>query len=134
MNTAVLLQELQFRAVRSSGAGEQHVNKVATKIEVYFDVPKSQAPSETEKERLTAKLANRLTKAGIIFLQCDDTRSQHRNKERVIKRLLDLLKENLSMPKKRKATRPTRAAVEKRLQAKKRTSQKKSDRSKPNLD
>lgn len=134
MNQSLLLQELRFKAVRSSGAGGQHVNKVSTKIEVSFDVENSNALTEKEKERLLLKLESRLTKAGILLLHCDETRSQHKNKERVIKRLFHLLKDALKVPKKRKKTRPSKAAVEKRLKAKKKASQKKVNRAKPSLD
>lgn len=134
VNESRLLQELQFKAVRSSGSGGQHVNKVSTKIELSFDVANSTALSEEEKERLLSKLGSRLSKTGILLVQCDESRSQLQNKERAIKRLLTLLKDALKVAKKRKKTKPTKAAVEKRLQAKKRASEKKVNRSKPTLD
>lgn len=87
-----------------------------------------------EKERLRIKLGNRITKEGVLQLQCDESRSQHKNKERVTKRFLALLKNALKVPKNRKKTRPSRASVEKRLQAKKKVGQKKANRAKPRLD
>lgn len=134
MDKALIIQELQFKAVRSSGAGGQHVNKVSTKIELSFDLSNSKAISDIEKERLLVKLENRLTKENVLLMQCDESRSQHKNKQLVIKRLLETLKNALIVPKKRKKTKPSRAAVEKRLKAKKKSSQKKANRSKPDLD
>jgi ribosome-associated protein len=134
MDQILLIQELQFKAVRSSGAGGQHVNKVSTKIELSFDVPSSRALSDNEKERLFLKLENRLTKENVLLLQCDESRSQHKNKALAIKRFLETLKNALRVPKKRKKTRPSRASVEKRLQSKKKSSQKKANRSKPDLN
>lgn len=134
MDQILIIQELQFKAVRSSGAGGQHVNKVSTKIELSFDVPSSKALSDNEKERLFLKLENRLTKENVLLLQCDESRSQHKNKALAIKRFLETIKNALKVPKKRKKTKPSRAAVEKRLQSKKKSSQKKANRSKPDLD
>ncbi|GAB5474574.1 MAG: alternative ribosome rescue aminoacyl-tRNA hydrolase ArfB [Maribacter sp.] len=134
MNQSLLLQELQFKAVRSSGAGGQHVNKVSTKIELSFSVANSNALSDLEKERLFLKLGNRLTKAGTLLIQCDESRSQHKNKELAIKRFLTVLKAALKVSKKRKKTKPSRAAIEKRLKAKKKASQTKANRAKPSLD
>ncbi len=134
MNQEQILQELQFKAVRSSGAGGQHVNKVSTKIELYFDVANSDGISAQEKERILLKLENRLSKDQILQMQCDETRSQHRNKELVIKRLFETLENALKRQKKRKKTKPSRAAVERRLKAKKKSSQKKANRSKPSLE
>ena len=134
MNKDLIIQELQFKAARSSGAGGQHVNKVSTKIELSFDVPSSNALSDSEKERLLLKLENRLTKENVLLMQCDESRSQHKNKELVIKRFLDVLENALKVPKKRKKTKRSRASIEKRLKAKKKSSEKKANRSKPDLD
>lgn len=102
MNTTQIIQELQFKAVRSSGAGGQHVNKVSTKIELTYDLQNSTAVTDKEKERLLLKLSNRLTKENVLLLQCDDSRSQHKNKDLAIKRFLELIKSALVVPKKRK--------------------------------
>jgi len=134
MDIALITQELQFKAVRSSGAGGQHVNKVSTKIELTFDVSGSNALSDSEKVRLLSKLENRLTKENVLLMQCDESRSQHKNKELVIKRFLETLKNALRVPKKRKKTKPSRSSVEKRLKSKKKSSEKKANRTKPNLD
>ena len=132
MNKEILLKELSFKAVRSSGAGGQHVNKVSTKIELVFDVPKSEGLTETEKEKVYLKLANRLTKENILLLQCDEHRSQHKNKELVITRFFEQIAKALKVPKKRKATKPSKSSIEKRLKSKKKAAEKKLNRTKPN--
>lgn len=129
-----IIQELQIKAVRSSGAGGQHVNKVSTKIELVFDIMNSSGLSDTEKERISEKLAHRLTKENTLLLQCDETRSQHKNKDLAIKRLLDLLGQALVVPKKRRKTKPSRSSIEKRLKSKKEAAQKKANRKKPDLE
>ena len=134
MNSDALIQELQFKAVRSSGAGGQHVNKVSTKIELSFDVINSHALSQIEKERIIIKLAHRLTKENMLLLQCDESRSQHKNKDLAIQRFIKLLENALVVPKKRRKTKPSKGAIEKRLQNKKKASQKKTNRSKLNID
>jgi ribosome-associated protein len=77
MNTKLIIKELKFKAVRSSGAGGQHVNKVSSKIELTFDLQNSESFTEDEKELLIQKLKNKLTKDNILLLQCDESRSQH---------------------------------------------------------
>ena len=98
----LIIQEIQFKAVRSSGAGGQHVNKVSTKIELAFDLLKSAALSETEKDRARKKLASKLTKEQLLLMQCDATRSQHKNKELIIERFLEVMDTALLVPKVRK--------------------------------
>lgn len=134
MNKEILLKELRFKAIRSSGAGGQHVNKVSSKVELSFDVVNSLGLSQREKERLLLKLENRLTKEHVLILQCDEARSQHKNKALVIKRFFDLLKKALYITKKRKPTKPSRSSVEKRLKSKKAASAKKANRQKPSFD
>ena len=110
------------------------MNKVSSKIELVFDLPASNALSEVEKEMIITKLASRLTKENMLLLQCDESRSQHKNKELVIKRFLELLENALKIPKKRRQTRPSDSAIEKRLKSKKEAAQKKVNRGKLNLD
>lgn len=131
MNKDNIITELQFKAIRSSGAGGQHVNKVSTKIELIFDVYNSKSLDDTEKEKVYLKLKNRLTKDSILLLQCDESRSQFKNKELAIRRFLKLFENALKEPKKRKATKPTKSAIEKRLKGKKQAAQKKVNRNKP---
>lgn len=128
------MQELKLKAVRSSGAGGQHVNKVSTKVELIFDVPASKALSLVEKERIYKKLAARLTKEKILILQADEHRSQYRNKALAIERLFELLEKAVKVPKKRRRTKPTRSSIEKRLTSKKKKALTKIHRGKPKLD
>ena len=134
MNAEQLISELTFKAVRSSGAGGQNVNKVASKIELYFDVSASMALNEEQKQRLLQKLQNRLTKEGILILQCDESRSQHKNKSLVIDRFMALIENSLKQPKKRKPTKIPKAVIKKRIKSKRDLSNKKALRKPPSID
>jgi len=134
LNREGIIQELTFKAVRSSGAGGQHVNKVSSKVELTFDLENSNSLTETEKNRLLKKLSSKLSKENILLMQCEETRSQHKNKELVIKKFLETLETNLVVPKRRRKTKPSRSAIEKRLKGKKKAALKKINRSKPKLD
>ncbi len=129
-----LIQEIKLKAVRSSGPGGQHVNKVSTKVELTFDVEKSNALSLMEKERIYNKLASRLTKDNVLILQSDESRSQLKNKENITKRFLDLMEFAIAVPKKRRKTKPSRSSIEKRLKSKKKDAIKKVHRRRPGLD
>jgi ribosome-associated protein len=134
MDTFEIIKELNFKAIRSSGAGGQHVNKTSSKIELTFDLENSRALLEKEKELLKTKLTSKLTNENLLILFCEETRSQHRNKELAIKRFLDLIKKNLIRPKKRKKTKPSKGSIRKRLETKQKNSVKKALRKRPNLD
>lgn len=134
MNAEVLIAELIFKAVRSSGPGGQHVNKTASKVEVSFNLETSEALSEIEKERLRLKIPTKISSEGIIMLQCGETRSQHRNKAIVIERLVELLQQNLKVAKPRKKTKPSKGAIERRLKSKKENALKKSSRKPPKIE
>jgi len=129
-----ILSEIEFKAIRSSGSGGQHVNKVSSKIELKFNLETSQIIKQEHKELLLKTISERLTKDNIILLKCDVTRSQHRNKELAIRRLLDILNRGLIVPKKRKPTKIPRSVKQKRLKAKKLQSDRKKSRKKPDLD
>jgi ribosome-associated protein len=129
-----LIQEIKLKAVRSSGPGGQHVNKVSTKVELTFDVENSNALSLIEKERIYNKLASRLTKDNVLILQSDESRSQLKNKENITKRFLDLMEFAIAVPKKRRKTKPSRSSIEKRLKSKKKDAIKKVHRRRPGLD
>ncbi|WP_116771483.1 alternative ribosome rescue aminoacyl-tRNA hydrolase ArfB [Maribacter litoralis] len=131
MNQEQILTELQFKAIRSSGPGGQHANKVSSKVELSFHIEASAGLTDREKKRLLLKLGNKLSKEGLLILQCDESRSQHKNKELVIKRFLKLIEKSLVVPKARKKSKPTRSSIEKRLKSKKIASLKKINRSKP---
>jgi len=134
LNTDLLLTELTFKAVRSSGAGGQHVNKVSSKIMLFFNVLESKILNEDEKELLLKKLSTKLTKDYILILNCDESRSQHKNKEIVIKRFNDLINKGLFVPKTRKPTKISRTRLKKRKEDKQKHSQKKDQRKKPDLE
>ena len=131
MNISVVISELKFKAIRSSGAGGQHVNKVSSKVELSFNLTDSQGITNEERLRISNKLKSRITKSGELILQCGDTRSQHKNKELVISRFLDILKASLHIPKPRKVSKPSKSSVRKRLENKKRQGLKKTNRKKP---
>ena len=134
MNSKDIINELSFKAIRSSGAGGQHVNKTSSKIELTFNLENSNALSKKEKERLKEKLSSKLTNENVLILFCEETRSQHRNKEIAIKRFLEIIKKGLTKPKIRKETKPSKASIQKRLEKKQNNSIKKTLRKKPNLD
>ncbi|AUS05613.1 aminoacyl-tRNA hydrolase [Tamlana sp. s12] len=129
-----IIKELNFKAIRSSGSGGQHVNKVASKIELSFDLNASLALSDVQKERLFKKLENRLTKDGLLILFCDESRSQHKNKTLAISRFLDLLEQALKVRKRRIPTKIPKSVIKKRLKSKKQLSDKKVNRRKPDWD
>ena len=134
MNTENLIKELSFKGVRSSGAGGQHVNKVSSKIELSFNIQKSIILSKNEKDLLVKNLANRLSKKGVLILFCDESRSQHRNKEIAIKRFLKIIATGVIRPKKRKATKPNKASLKKQVENKRKHALKKSLRKRPSLE
>lgn len=131
MDTDLLLNEITYKATRSSGPGGQHVNKTSTQIELYWSLEASEALSATEKERLRTTLANKLSKEGVLILRSDQTRSQGKNKALVTDRLLRLLKKSVLPPTQRKPVRLTAAARRRRLSDKKNLAEKKANRQKP---
>ena len=133
-NKEALLKELRFKAIRSSGSGGQHVNKVSSKIELSFSLEQSLVFSEEQKQRLFLKLQHRLTKQGVFILQCDESRSQHKNKTIAINRFLELIHNALLVRKKRVPTKIPKSVIRKRLKNKRYQSDKKANRRKPNID
>lgn len=131
MEEQQLIQEVTYKAVRSSGAGGQNVNKVSSKVELHFFIEPSEALSDEEKALLLVKLQPRLTKNNELILQSDESRSQHKNKELVTQRFLEILREGLVKPKARKKSKPSKASKLKRLREKKILSEKKKDRKNP---
>ena len=126
--------ELDVRVSRASGAGGQHVNKTSSRVEIFWSIPGSRALSEEQRSRLLEKLASKLTTEGSIRVVASDMRSQSRNRDLAEERLADLVRRALIIPKKRRATKPTRAAKEARLDSKKKHSTKKRDRRNPHAD
>ena len=134
MNTVKLIKELKFKAIRSSGPGGQHANKVSSKIELFFDVENSLQFSEEEKNLLLNNLTSRLTKENVLLLTCDESRSQHKNKELAIKRFLEIITQGLKIPKKRKATKPSKGSIIRKAENKQKQALKKAMRKKPDID
>lgn len=132
-NEDALIAELTFKAIRSSGAGGQHVNKVSSKVVLNFDLTNSQVFSEEQKALLSKNLANRLNLDGILILNSDKSRSQHKNKELVIKRFLELMQQGLKVPKKRRPTKVPKSVKLKRLSKKKQQADKKANRKPPEI-
>lgn len=115
--------ELVFRATRAGGPGGQHVNTSSTRVELTWDVASSPSLSEDQRARILEKLARRIDASGVLRLTDAGTRSQHRNRERVTARFVELLAGALHTPRQRRKTRPTRASKQARLEAKKRRSE-----------
>ncbi len=127
------MQELTFKAVRSSGSGGQHVNKTSTKVALVFDLNASAAFNDEQKLLLLKKLKKRISKDGLLILQSDESRSQHKNKTIVTRRFMALLESALEKPKKRISTKVPKSAITKRLKNKQKQSDKKEFRKPPEL-
>jgi len=120
--------ELRVRATRAGGPGGQHVNKVATRIEVFWDVAGSPSLTAEQRSLLLTKLHGRLDSAGVLRSVASDSRSQLRNRENAIKRLQAMVDDALEPVAERKPTRKPKSADEARLAEKKKQSEKKSRR------
>jgi ribosome-associated protein len=125
---AVPLSEVEVRTSRSSGPGGQHANVTASRVEAVFDVGASAALSDVQRDRLRRRYGERVTAVA------QDARSQARNRELALERLRERLAAGLVVPKRRRPTKPTRAAREKRLEAKRRASERKAARRRPSID
>ena len=133
MDKERIISELSFKAIRSSGAGGQNVNKVSSKVVLTFDLLNSLALSDEEKELAIKKLKSKLTLEGILILNCDEDRSQLKNKTIITKRFLEIIEKSLIIPKPRKATKIPKSVIEKRLKDKSTTAEIKQNRKKPEL-
>ena len=123
--------ELQFRATRSGGPGGQHVNTSSTRIELLWSPVTTRALDDAARARVLDKLATRLDGDGYVRIVASANRSQLRNREDAERRLAELVRKALVVPKARKKTRPSRAAKARRLDEKKKKSDKKAMRRKP---
>ena len=119
------LEEVVIRASRSSGPGGQHANVTASRIEASFDVEASESLSEEQKRRVIARAGP------VVRAVAQETRSQARNRDAALERLEDKLRRALAVRRPRQKTRPSKGAVERRLQAKRRQSERKQDRRRP---
>jgi ribosome-associated protein len=120
-----ILGETELLAVRSSGPGGQNVNKVSSKVELRFSVTMSKYLNDIQKKRILIKLKNRINNDGILVIASQSERTQRGNRQKVISRFTDLLNRALTPSKKRISTKPTKASQIKRLEIKRKHSEKK---------
>ncbi len=129
-----LTRELIFTFSRSSGPGGQHVNKVNTRVELKFNIPESTILSQDQKEQILLKQKKRISKDGFLSLVSQEERSQYRNKQQVITKFIELIKDILTPDKKRIPTQPSTASNIRRLDEKRKKEKKKDSRKKPEKD
>ena len=134
MDFSELLKEVKYKAVRSSGSGGQNVNKVATKVQLYWDIVNSEFFDDVNKEKIQLYFSNRINSKGVLILSCDETRSQLRNKTTVTERFIEELNASLIEEKERIPTKIPKAVKQKRLKNKRRNSEKKANRKPPSID
>ncbi len=131
LTSSLLFNEFEFLTSRSSGPGGQNVNKVNTKVTLRFDVTNSQILTIEEKEIIKQKLVTRLTTENVLILSSQEKRSQLQNKESVLAKFDKLLVKAFKKKKTRKPTRPSKGAIQNRIQKKKKNSEKKKWRARP---
>jgi len=130
---SIPMDELDFRFATSGGPGGQHVNRSNTQAELLFDVANSPSLDDDQRRRIYRQLGNRITKEGVLQIVSQSTRSQKQNKDDAIRRFADLLRDALKVKRRRRPTRPSKGSKERRLKAKKRRSDIKETRKKPEL-
>ncbi|MCH7411639.1 aminoacyl-tRNA hydrolase [Belliella sp. DSM 111904] len=130
IKSQVFNSEFEFQTSRSSGPGGQNVNKVNSKVQLFFNIQETHFLNEEEKQNLYIKWANKIDNEGKIMFQSQEKRSQTQNKEQVIKRFYDALSKAFEKKKVRKATKPKKSAIEARIKAKKSKGEKKQSRGK----
>ena len=126
--------ELQFQFARASGPGGQHVNRTESAVELSFDLAHTPWLTETERARAIDKLGSYVDGTGVVHVVSQSERSQLRNRELAIKRFVELLQQALTIPKKRRPTKPSKAAQEKRMDSKRKAGKTKQGRGRVSLD
>ena len=126
--------ELDFRTSRSSGAGGQHVNKTSSRVEISWNIVRSEALTDEQRKLLMTRLASRISEEGAVRVVASDTRSQLRNRQTAEQRLADLIAKSLTVQKKRRPTKQPRAANEARLTEKKKHSDKKREQTRRGVE
>jgi len=126
--------ELSESVSHASGPGGQHVNKTASRVSLRWNLRESAVPSDAQRARLLDKLGTRLTRAGELIVHAESARSQLANRQEARRRLAELVDAALTVPRKRKATKPTRGSKRRRVDAKKRRSATKKLRGRPSRD
>jgi len=126
-----LLGEVSYRTSRSSGPGGQHVNKTESRVELIWNLKETVCLDDGQKVLLLGRMGHRLTEDGVLILASERYRSQHRNREDVTSRFLELVRAGLVPVKKRRPTKPTRSSVEHRIKSKKIKGEIKRSRRKP---
>ena len=133
-NLVIPASDLRWRAVRASGPGGQNVNKVATKVELTFDLPQSQALSDSVKSRLRRLIARCLDADGNVVVTCQSARTQLQNLEHARDRLVEYVHKALVVPRKRRKTKPTAASKARRLHGKRLNAERKQTRKRVSSD
>jgi ribosome-associated protein len=114
-----LMAELTFRTSRSSGPGGQHVNKTESRVELIWNLHETNCLDDQQRLLVASRISHRLTENGVLILGSEKYRSQHRNREDVTTRFMELIRASLVPVKKRRRTKPTRTSVERRIKNKK---------------
>lgn len=127
-------RDLDVRVARSSGPGGQGVNTTDSKVELRFDLEGTECMNESQKALVRRQLGNRVTADGVLILQSNEHRSQHRNREAARERMRRLISEALVPPRPRRATKPTKGAKRRRIEAKRQRSDLKRQRQAPHAD